>query len=238
MTEPAFWDLRQALSYIADRNDRTGAFYERCRNSRPPIGERFWLGVGVEAPPGAIATGDGFAVFRAGAVQSVELAKAAHELVRLCATGAVSATGRAGAEAPRLLIAALRWLDLAIRDFDGSGPQLYDYHAMPLGPSSNPQPALLDVLFPVDELERALLAPEPKVAPPAAVETAEPVTFYSYRALVAFCRHSKPRPKNWAQMDAAAAKHFGRAIPDADKRQAHKEVGPIGTRGRPKTRPK
>jgi hypothetical protein len=72
------------------------------------------------------------------------------------------------------------------------------------------------------------------------VESAQPVNipFYSYTALVTFCRHSKPRHRNWEQMDAAAVKHFGCSIPDQDRRQAHKEIGPIGKRGRPKkTRP-
>jgi hypothetical protein len=175
-----FWGLREALSYIADRNDRTGAYYERCRNARPAErGERFWLGVGVEAPPGAVAIGDGFAAFRHGPVLSgaaaddPDLAEAADMLVRLCAGGAVSARGqfdpRSGAEhladyfEPGLLIGAgpcwapIRaqgWLMLKICDFDGSGPRLYDRHTMPGGPSSDQRPAILDVAFLAAELSK------------------------------------------------------------------------------------
>jgi hypothetical protein len=169
------------LSYIADHDDRTGAFFERCRNARSTEGgERFWLGVGVEAPPGAVAIGDGFAAFRHGPVLSgaaaddPDLAKAADMLVRLCAGGAVSARGqfdpRSGAEhfadyfEPGLLVGAgpywapIRaqgWHTLRIYDFDGSGPRLYDRHTMPGGPSSDQRPAILDVAFLAAELERA-----------------------------------------------------------------------------------
>jgi hypothetical protein len=196
-TEIEWCSLLEAIAYLAGKADPRG-FYERCRNARSTAdSEPIWIG-DAKPPPGAVPVEEvheafpegfrktGYAVFPQGFLlwqtgvvageDGAALEKAARELPRLCASGAVASTGRAGFGAIRRPNPALMWHDMLICDFDGRGLEVYDVRKLKFWSGNPPLPAMLDLLFSLTDLRRVRPAPPiGKVdAEPAAKADVEP----------------------------------------------------------------